>query len=313
VSLTNGQIIGTNYDAREYMKSACPRGSVGYVMSRSDLMEFAVCPSRWIKGAKVEDETDSTEWGSLIDCLLTDGKRFEDRFAIKPEKYPVLNKGGMPTDEMKSWNGNSTWCKEWVASQGGKICISRADYHDAVNAAHRAAEALADELTDLQVYATADYHDSDTGISVPLKVLIDVVPKKILTKSLIDIKTAKCGDPAKWGRVCFDRGYHVQGALQLDVYNAATGENRDEFRHIVQENFPPYEISKPWLDYTFIDLGRQKYRHALQLYAQCLKTGHWHSYDDLQRENYGGWSSISAESWMIEPAPSVREPDWISG
>lgn len=313
--ITNGKLIGANYDSREYLKNEHPRGSKGYVMSRSDLLDFASCPSRWIKGGKVEDETDSTEWGSLVDCLLTDGARFKDRFAIKPETYPIFDKRTeQPTGETKPWNGNSTWCKEWIAAQGGKTCISQAEHDDAVSAAERIAKELESDLTQHQVYVTADYCDAETGLAIPLKALIDVVPSRSgsLGKGLLDIKTGRCGDPAKWARVCFQRGYHVQSAMQLDLYDAATNEGRNEFYHIVQENFYPYEISFPFIDPTFVSLGRQKYLHALQLYALCLKTGEWATYDDLQRETYNGHPIISPEAWMVEPAPTIKDPDWVS-
>lgn len=310
--ITNGKIIGVNYDSREYTKSAHRRGSKEYVMSRSELMEFAVCPSRWIKGGRVKDETTSTEWGSLVDCLVTDAGRLSERYVVHPEKYPVTDKKGNLTGEEKPWNLNATWCKDWVSQQGDKACISAFELNRAQSAACHIISFLSSQPNDFQVFATADYQDDETGLLIPIKVLIDVVPKGDLSKSIIDIKTAKNGNPSKWSRTCFDHGYHMQGALQLDVYNAATGEQRDQFRHIVQENFPPYEVSKPWLDYTFISLGRQKYLHALQLYAQCLKTDRWPTYDQMQRENYNGWSVVSPEAYMVEPAPTIKDPEWMA-
>lgn len=312
MSLTNGKIIGANYDAREYLRSAHGRGEPAYVMSRSDLMEFAVCPSRWINGGHVEEETTSTEWGSLVDCLVTDSARFDERFAIKPEKYPVLDKSGKPTGEEKPWNGNSTWCKEWMAAQSGRCCISTQERENASAAAKRAAQPLLGFDCQFQVFATADFQDEDTGLVVPLKVLIDIVPSDELSKSLIDLKTAKNGDPRKWNRVCFERDYHVQSALQLDVFNAASGQSRDEFYHIVQENFSPYEVSMPFIDPSFVSLGRQKYLLALQVYAQCLKSGHWATYDQMQRENHNGHPIVSPEAWMVEEGPSIKDPDWLA-
>jgi hypothetical protein len=304
--LTNGQIVATNYDSRNYCLQSYRRGDACYVMSRSDLMEFAICPLRWRRGAKADDSIDSTEWGSLVDCIVLDEDRFDSRFAIKPETYPS-EKGGE-----KPWSGNSTWCKEWIREQGDKICITNETWRDAFSAADRLKKDLIIgpllETSDFQVYVTAEYHDEKTGIVVPVKALIDIVPRKSLACSLIDSKTARDANPAQWGRVVNARGYHVQAALHLDCYNSATGEDRDEFRHIVQENFAPYEVSKPNLDSSFINLGRARYIDALKLYAKCLKSNSWDSYDDLQRENYDGWPVVSPEAYMV----TASDPDWLS-
>lgn len=304
--LTNGQLIAKNYDSRQYCLQAVKRGDPNYVMSRSDLMDFAVNPLRWRRGGRAYDETDATEWGSLVDCLLLDADRFNDRFSIKPETYPTDD------GEEKPWSGNSKWCKQWIKEQGDRTCINNEVWREAHNAADRLTKdpvigpILA--TADYQVYVTAEYHDAKTGIIVPVKALIDIVPKGALSQSLIDSKTARNGDPSKWGRVVNARDYHVQGALHLDCYNAATHEERSDFRHIVQENFPPFEVSKPWLDSSFISLGRAKYVEALKLYAKCLKNNSWDSYDDLQRENYNGWSMVSPEAYMV----TASDPDWLS-
>lgn len=304
--LKNGQLVARNYDSREYCTQAAKRGDANYVMSRSDLMDFAVNPLRWRRGGRADDGTDSTEWGSLVDCLVLDLHRFDARFAIKPESYPSEKEGDKP------WNGNSKWCKEWMKSQGDRICITNDTWREAHNAGDRLLkDAVIGPIlanADYQVYVTAEYHDEKTRIIVPVKALIDIVPSGALAKSLIDSKTARDANPAKWGRVVNARDYHVQAALHLDCYNAATAEDRTEFRHIVQENFPPYEVSKPWLESSFVNLGRSKYVEALKLYAKCLKNNSWDSYDDLQRENYNGWSMVSPEAYMVTAA----DPDWLT-
>ena len=317
--LTNGKIVATNYDSRLYVKQAdgIKRGHPGYVMSRSQLVEFATCPSRWVRGYGENDEgTDSTEWGSLVDCLLFEPSRFDERFAIEPISYEAVTeatKTKPSTTAVKPWNNNATACKEWKAQQGDRIIIKRRDLIEAEVAIRRLKE---DEIvspifssSDFQVYVTAEYHDSKTGIVVPVKALIDLVPQSSgHCRALIDYKTARDASPSNWDRVVFDRGYHVQAALFLDAYNAATNEGRDTFRHIAQENFAPYEVSRPEIEPGFLSAGRAVYLEALKLYAECLSTGHWHGYDDLSRTNVNGWSIVSPKAHMVE----ISDPDWIS-
>jgi len=316
--LTNGKLVAVNYDQDKYVKTEVGRrGQADFLMSRSELMDFYACPSRWIRGGTAKEETDSTEWGSLVDCLLTDRARFENRFAVKPEMYPVIDKYGNQTDE-KKWSGNSNWCKEWLAEQesAGKLCIKKEDFTEAEKAVERFTK---DPIiypilsgASFQVFVTAEYHDSDTRITIPIKALLDIVPDIPFERCIIDLKTARDANPYRWGRACFQNQYHIQAAMQMDCCNAGhhISVHRTEFRHIVQENFPPYEISKPWLDESFVQLGRETYLRALKLYSRCLAENRWPNYDELQRDSYEGWSMISPEAWMVG-GDSTKDPEWM--
>ncbi len=307
----NGKLVATNYDQREYVKQSVQRGHPDYVMSRSDLMEFSKCPSRWRRGYReAEEGTDATEWGSLIDCLLFDQERFNDRFAIKPATYPSEKEGDKP------WNGNSKWCKNWMEEQGEKVCIKSEDFQLA-NAAHKRLsedDTISEILrtSDFQVYCTAEYRDRDTGIIVPVKTLSDIVPKdhrdpmqkaydseSTFINSIIDFKTGKSANPSWWPREVHSRGYDMQAALNLDVYNAATKEERFEFYHIIQESFPPYEISFPILSADFVDLGRNLYLTALKSYARCVKDNRWPGYNERYETIIPGHPIIDPEGYMI--------------
>lgn len=300
----NARVVGTDYDQRLYITQKAKRGDLNFIMSRSELVDFALCPRRWRDGYKDDEGTDSTEWGSLVDCLLFHRSKLEQFFAVKPAEYPVDPDD--PASEMKPWNANSKWCKEWLVKQGSKIPISREKLSEATVAVERLMEdpqvrAIALE-SDFQVYITAEYYDDMTGLAIPVHALLDIVPKVSLARyrnSIIDFKTAASAFPGKWGRTLNQRGYDVQGAMQIDCWNGATGDSRGEFRHIVQENFPPYAISKPLLSEEFLRLGRMNYIAALRLYAKCLKENWWPGYDDIYLENLNGWSLVHPEPYML--------------
>ena len=311
--LVNGKLVAKNYDSRLYIRQAdgIKRGDPSYVMSRSSLVAFLKCPSKWIRIGETKDEhTDATEWGTLIDCLLFERERFSERFAIHPDTYPHTKAATKKSPEIvtnKRWNNGADFCKDWREAQGDKICISRNDYESAEAAILRIKEdeSIAAVLasSDFQVYATAEYHDEDTGLIIPVKALIDIVPPK---RSLKDFKTARNADPKKWNRVVYERDYHVQSSMFLDVYNAATGEEREVFQHVVQESSAPFEISKHILADEFIQMGRNKYLEALRLYAKCIAYKKWPTYDELPGDKINGWNITQPEAYMIE----CIDPDW---
>lgn len=301
--LSNGKIIGANANAAEYIQNPFPRGDRRFVMSRSALCEFNICPARWLAGVK-DDGTTSTEWGSLMDCLVLEPEKFTTRYIVAPANYPCEPTKKDPRTE-KPWSRNATYCKDWEESQAPRIVLKASEEESAFFAKKRLIDndgiynLLATSQT--QVLVEADYVDGATGFNVPIKCLIDLVPNKAsgFSKSLVDFKTSRSAQPREWSRMVFQHNYHIQAALYLDAYVAATGEDRIEFRHIVQENFSPYQSARRIVSQEYLELGRATYKAALERYCRCLESGHWPDYDDESRENLNGWQLTQPEAWMV--------------
>jgi hypothetical protein len=323
MSLTNAKIIAKGYDSGEYRRQDAKRGDSKYVIGRSDLGLIASNPRKWVKGFKLDDDgTDSTEWGTLLDTLILDSGRFNQRFAVRPDKYKKTvmrcpNCGSEaesakcskckcdrePVEKECDWSGNSTTCQEWLAPHAGKIILKNEDMAN-VNAAVKGLDEecerfIADAST--QVYCTADWKDGATGIVIPVKILLDIVPDKEhpdYGRGLGDLKTARDASPREWTKAVYHRGYAMQAALYTDVYVAATGEDRCEFYHVISENTSPYYAELRRLDLDFVELGRSQYRAALAKYAQCLSSGKWPGY--FSQTVIAGVAQIERESYMIE-------------
>jgi len=301
----NAKVVGVGIDPEVYHRqdAGIERGSPAYIMGRSELMSFAQCPHRWILGYQPKD-TDATDWGCLIDCRVLDPNRFGDKYAIAPATYLADGrKKGDPQIE-KPWNRNATFCREWEEAQGDKTIIKADELVEseiAIKALYSDPDISQVLLgSEHQVMVVAEYKDRETEIVVPVKILIDIKPLESsgYQRQLFDFKTSVSADPARWPRIVFERGYHVQAALYLDVYAAATGEDRIEFGHIVQENFPPFETSKMKVSLEFLQMGRESYVFALRKYCQCIKTNQWPSYPPSHFHK-DGWNYADPESWMV--------------
>jgi hypothetical protein len=288
---------GVTYETYARQAVGVTRGHPDFVMSGGDLSEFASCPHRWRMGYR-DGETLSTEWGSLIDCILLDPNSFDRRFAVRPETYTNEKK------EVKEWNGNANVCRAWKEQQNGKQIIKPDDLsvaHDAVRIL-RADNQIAETVDNSrkQVMLTGFYDDVDTGLRIPLRALIDLVPAD--SKFIADLKTCTSAAPRAWKTHVHTYGYHQQAARHLDLWNAAHGDTRNEFRHIIQESYPPFEIAKRMLAAEFLSLGRYQYVKALKRYAKSLKTDSWEGYDAPQSNAdlvIDGHLVVSPESWMV--------------
>lgn len=311
MKLHNAKIIKADASPDEYGAflaidedmSVIKRGDPRYCMSRSELMRFAFCPHGWLEGGQSDEETKSTEWGTLVDTMLLRPGAFLTDYVVLPATYPDSKTG-----EPKKWNMNATYCKDWVEGleSDGHIVIKPHVHAEAIKAKSRA---LADpEVLDIlansknQVLVYAEYHDEATGVVVPLKALLDVVPPTDHPKwgkAIGDLKTGMSAHPSAWPKAVHQHDYDAQGWLYLQMYKAATGEDRESFFHIVQDNWAPYEIGRRILTTEFLDIGRDKIMHALQYYARCLKQNRWPGYDDDAKDQYHGFSFCKPEEWMV--------------
>jgi hypothetical protein len=320
--ITGAKIIGSNIPYETYSKQpdAIRRGDAGFVMSRSELMDFALCPEKWLS-KKEDSDTPATTFGSLVECLET-GTLEGSKFVIEPLKYQTSK--GQEAD----WTYKSPICREWKDEQeaAGKCPISRGVLQQAREAvtrlkAYQPRKELF-ECSEKQVMVTAQWQDKATGLNVPLRCLIDLVPRfdhPDWGKCLCDAKTARNGNPAQWARVVDDSGYDWQAALSLDLYVAATREDRNTWIWPLSENEPPYHVVKPMPAATqeFLEWGRLKYRAALRLYAQCLSTGEWPSYSSagliwgnvqlIGPEELWSYRKTAGQS-PLPPTPQQPEP-----
>lgn len=297
----NGKVIGADISPAVYHRENTRRGQKDLVMGRSALMEVLHNPHRWVMGFEPKD-SDATEFGSVMDCKVLSPAEFNTRFAVKPAKYPD-EKGNM-----KDWHGGSNWCKQWLADHAGMETVDAHDNTDADQAVeflHK--DPAAGEFvrcSQKQVMVMAEYHDRETKLVIPVKILIDLLPDKAHPEfgiCLGDYKTSANAHPFPWTRDVKKYNYHVQAAFYLDVYEAAVpAEKRFEFRHVIQENFFPWEVGRRWLSSDFLERGRYRYLEALELYAKCLATGEWVGYE-REQENatvIRGWMQTSPEAWM---------------
>jgi exodeoxyribonuclease VIII len=297
VKFTNARIVGSGINPADHHAQEHKRGHREYVMSRGSLMDFNECPAKWIVGTETE-QTSFMQWGDLIDCLLTSAETFDSRFAVCPETYKDAKTG-----EDKPWNWNANVCKQWRQENEGRSLIKhdlRLDAETALEKLTRCHE-ISDALwpAKFQVSLSAEYFDQQTELTIPIRGLVDIAPDGgDCANSLIDLKTTASAEPRKWARKVSEDHLDAQAALYLDLWKAATGEERTDFRHIVQESLPPYHVELRLLSMEFIELGRIKYRSALMKYCQCLTTGIWPGYPHTEM-TFGRWSLCSPEAWML--------------
>lgn len=309
--------IQEGFDPRAYhaLGQEFPRGDVRRVMSRSELCSFAKCPAKWIRGGDEEESTISMDWGSLLDVLITQPGQFDKLYAVAPKEYPGTLKKKDDPIEMKAWNWNATFCKDWEKDQtaAGKEIATAPQAEKAFAAQERLQEdrILLDFISRSrkQVFVSVNYHDPETKIVVPFKCLLDFAPMpddEEYGNTLGDLKTTADATPRNWRRTVFTQGWHIQAAIYIDAMNAASGCHYTQMAHVVSESVKPYEPARRMLidgEESFLHLGRIQYLEMLALYARCIHTGIFPGYDDNDECRGGvlhGWRFVDPDVWMLK-------------
>ena len=293
MSFQNAKLVCKSANPEEYHKAGeFERGDAKFVVSSSMLRLFAQCPSRWIAGYE-SPESDAKKFGSLLDTRLLTPEQFKDRFAVRPATY--VNEDG----QEKPFNLNSKVCKKWVEEQGEREIVTPDDIAEVDKARARIMndETIAEwfNCSDKQVWVRAEWNDESTKLVIPIKILLDFVPRidSVFAKSLGDLKAIRSGAIKPFSRQVFQYGWHTQAAFYQDVYAAAMKEDRPNFMFIVQENYAPFEPGRRLLSEQFLEIGRATYVHALKRYCRCLKSCQWPGYD-LPEE----FSLVIPDPWM---------------
>lgn len=299
---SNAKIICHDADPLKYNAEPEQRGSPKFTMRPHVLAEILRNARRWVDGYE-SPESKAKAYGDMLDCIALTPLKWPQRFCTLPSDAPRR-----PSDRQRNAKDPSEatilsikWWDKFNAENEGKTIID-ADDLGSVQAAVRAlrshvqiAELL--QISACQVWISATYTDKQTGISVPVKSCLDILPDPkhpIFGDSIADLKTARNVGPRQFARAVFDYNYDLQAALELDIFEAATGEKRSQFYHIAQENYAPYHCRLPALAEAFIGRGRMRYQFALAKYCRCLDSGSWPGYDEVE------WPITTPEPWMLD-------------
>ena len=121
------------------------------------------------------------------------------------------------------------------------------------------------------------YDDPETGIR--LRARPDWMTSPGGQLLIVDYKSTKDANPAKFIKSVADYGYHCQQPWYVDAVKALGLDDDPPFLFVAQEKTAPYCVSVTQLDYAAVELGRRRNRKAIDLYAQCVADNHWPSWD----------------------------------
>lgn len=263
--------IVKNKPGREYhAETATPLRLDGPV-SKSLLWDFHQSPYKWRWGKHERTSSAAMDLGSLVHALCFTPKSIPEDFAIS---------------EFDSFRTKAA--QEWRDAQVGKIVVTQ-------ETVDKASEMMECIMTSEELFflGEKDYEVAAYALigGTLVKGMIDIAPRN--GNILADLKTtSSITSLDALTRLIVNRGYHWQAALYLDLWNAATGESRDEFQFLFIETEAPYETAWVRLSPELINAGRTGYMNAIALWQNCLAKNIWPRTID-------GVATIELPKWLL--------------
>lgn len=251
------------------------------VVGHSALVEMLRSPKHfWHRLNAPHQPTPAMLLGTAVHTAVLEPHVFKQDYVVSP-KFDRRTKDGKA--EAAAWEENNQ----------GKSTISEDDMSAIVGiqsavAEHRgASELLRDCVTEQSYFWT----DEDTNISCRIRPDALVVDKDGQVVAIIDLKTALNASKGKFRRTISDRGYDLQAAFYTDGLARAIGREVP-FYFLAVETAAPHGVALYRTGKKTLEIGRSKYRAALQILQWCRENDRWPSY-----QPFGESEEIDIPHW----------------
>lgn len=225
------------------------------------------------------NQTPAMVLGSAVHAAILEPETFNSEYAVAPKV------------DRRTKIGKETWAAFVLASEGKTVLTEEQNENVSGIKSSILSHSIANSMI---TGGEAEYSYFSrcpiTGLELKCR------PDYVKSGALIDLKT--CADASTDGftRACINLGYAIQAAFYLDVYNAATGENLEDFYFLAVETSKPYAVNTFKMGEVEIKLGRHLYTQALSDLAEFRK--------DTTRIREFGYANIIKEIqfplWALE-------------
>lgn len=219
--------------------------------------------------------------GTAFHAALLEPERFSQSFVLAP-KLDRRTKEGRAAAEA------------WVAENAGKTPLTAEQMETiqqmvaSVRNHAGAASLLANGMAEMSGF----WSDHETGIECKCRPDFLAMAGETVT-GIVDVKTCCDASADGFARAIATLGYDVQAAFYQDGLKALTGRTVT-FYFIAVEKEAPYAVAAYKASDEVIEIGRAKYRAALQLLRWCRENDRWPAYQpngEVETINLPRWAS----------------------
>lgn len=263
------------------------------VVGHSALVEMLRSPAHfWHRLNETIEPTPAMEFGTAVHMAVLEPDRFRDSYAVCP-KFDRRTKEG------------KALALAWEEANIGKKAIDQdamaalVHMREAIQNHVQAAELMTSSVTEQSYFWT----DRETGIKCRIRADLLRLSANGSIMAIGDLKTTLDASRDKFARTIADRGYDLQAAFYVDGIKHLTGREVPFYLLPVESN-APHGVALYRVGSKSIEVGRAKYRAALQLLQRCRENDSWPSY-----QPFGDAEEIEIPEWSLRRAAAEFEEE----
>jgi len=228
--------------------------------------------------------TPAMELGTAAHAAILEPDNFARDYAVAP-KFDRRTKDGKAAAE--TWEAENAGKTPLTAEQMAAIQQMVASVRGHAGAAMLLSNGLA-EMSGFWV-------DQETGIECKCRPdwMVTMEDRPDWITAIVDVKTCTDASAEGFSRQIATLGYDVQAAFYQDGIKAITGRTIP-FYFIAVEKDAPYAVAAYRASDEVIEVGRSKYRAALQLLKWCRENDKWPAYQpngEIEMINLPRWAA----------------------
>lgn len=227
------------------------------------------------------EPTPAMQLGTAFHTALLEHDRFSQTFVAAP-KFDRRTKEGKAAAEA------------WEVENAGKTALAAEqmafieEMVVSVRCHAGADRLLAEGVAEMSTF----WIDRETGVECKCRPDFLLMAKETVT-GIVDVKTCCDASADGFARAIATLGYDVQAAFYQDGLKAVTGRTIP-FYFIAVEKETPFAVAAYKASDEVIEVGRAKYRGALQLLRWCRENDRWPAYQpngEIESINLPRWAA----------------------
>jgi hypothetical protein len=211
--------------------------------------------------------------GTALHTAVLEPELWDATIAVPPQAFDRRTKAGKEL------------AAEFERESVGKIVLSPEDADEVRRMADAVREHPAARfLLDMPGRREASYTWTDPATGLECKTRPDWHSED--RRIVVDVKTCRDASRVEFAKAISNLDYHVQAAWNQDALQA------EQFLTIAVENARPYAVAVYPASGSLIAAGQRRIESAMELLAECHRTGIWPGYGDIIQDpiDLPGWN-----------------------
>ena len=221
-------------------------------------------------------DTQPLSFGRAVHTYVLEPELFDSFYAVAPEC------------DRRTKAGKETWAA-FTEGADGKTVLTDVEHATILAMSERLQQTKAIEYLKGGKEVSLLWTDEKTGLDCKCRIdnLIEC------HDAIIDLKTSTSASPEYFRYAMKQFGYGQAAAWYWDGYKAVTGREPSFYMFVVMEKNPPYDVGLYVIGDDSLTAGRNIYRKAFDLWADCLKKDEFPGYTPVPQE-------INLPDWFLK-------------